>query len=602
MLLKGFLPKLPNHHVLKSLREDELYEWLETYVLAPFLNLLAGEIEGVLGIDPSQKEEYILQKVTEKMVQFLGAQSGSVRIFDPHTKQLLNYGSYPSEEEIRERYVPVEGTIAGEVLKTKRPYVAEDLLEDEKFQNKEIALRKQAFSLIAVPFDIPKFHPNERDNFGVIQLYFRERGRRFSDLEVSTANIMAKRLSFVMAQRKIYLLHKSQEKSKIVSDIIIKASATRSGLRIKDVFQDVISQLKDIVEVQVSALLSVDSNMQNVLVEMSYPDESWIYPTGHSYSIEHDKCLQILLNLRTYRSDSTTETITPWYVLIADIVKTKLLSESMRTFAIRNNINSILYIPLSLDSVSPQFLVFATKEQRIRYTQDEVEILLHIGRELVKAQRMERLDDALHDFKNPAIAIAGFARRLKRLVEKDVLGNREQILRYADILVNETQRLQELALSIYQVGNEQLVNLTEVLRRRFEINKEAIVQQLRQNIELKEGPFDNSLFVLCHVMNLERVFDNVLNNATKAIPLEGGVLAIKTYREGEWACAEVRNTGAILPEELTNIRTGQGSGRGLYITHRIVKMMNGRMEVTTEGGMTTFKFMFPNQAMSYGGK
>lgn len=600
MLIKRFLPKL--FHSDASIKgwcssEQEMIQWLEYEVLTPFVNVLMKEIEEVISIDPGQSEEHILQRVTEKMVNLLGAQSGSVRIFDPHTQQLLSYGSYPSEEYIRERYVPVEGTIAGEVLKTRRPYVVSDILKEEKFQNKEIAFRKKAFSLIAIPFEIPKFQPDERETFGVIQIYFQEKDRRFTDLEVIIANLVAKRLSFVMAQRKIYLLHKAQEKSKLVSDIIIKASGMKGGLKIKEVFREVIAQLKDIIEVQVSGLLSVDNNMQSVVVEVCYPDGSWVHPTGSSYSIDEDECIQTLLNLKIYTGQSIYETITPWYIYVADTANSSLLSSKIKEFAKTNNINSILYIPLNLDSTSPYILLFATKEQRIRYTKDEIEILLHIGRELVKAQRMERLDDALHDFKNPAIAIAGFARRLKRLAERDMVANREQILKYAEILMEETQRLQELALSIYQVGNEELVNLTEILKKRFEINREAINQQLRQNIHLKEGPFDPSLYVLCHTLNLERVFDNVLNNATKAIPLEGGVLAIKTYREGEWACAEIRNTGSIAPEELMSLRLGHGSGRGLYITYRIVKMMNGRMEVNTESGLTTFRLMFPNRSL-----
>ncbi len=597
MLIKRFLPKI--HHLDVALKNwqgdtESLLEWLEYHVIAPFVNQLIQEMEKILHIDPGQKEEDILQSVTGMMVQMLGAQSGSVRIFDPYTEQLLSYGSFPSEENVRERYVPVEGTIAGEVLRTRKPYVVEDLLEEEKFHNKEIALRRNAFSLMAIPFEIPKFYQEERETFGVIQIYFRERGRKFTDLEVVIANLIAKRLSFVMAQRKIYLLRKAQEKSKLVSDMIIKAAGARGGLKIKEIFQEIVSKLGDIVEVQVSVLLSVNESMQNVIVELSSPDGSWIVPTGASYPIEDDNAVQILLNLRVYDGPSTSETITPWYILIADTTKSNLLSERWREFARKNNIHSILYIPVNLDSVSPHFLVFATKEKRIRYSDDEIQILIHIGSELLKAQKMERLDDALHDFKNPAIAIAGFARRVKKLVEKDIVSNKEQILKYADVLMNETQRLQELALSIYQVGKEELVDLTEVLRRRFEINKEAIRQQLRQNIDLKEGPFDNTLFVLCHTMNLERIFDNALNNATKAIPLKGGVLAISTYSEGEWACAEIRNTGTMPPDELMSLKTGSGSGRGLYITYRIVKMMNGRMEVRSEGGYTLFKFMFPN--------
>jgi signal transduction histidine kinase len=201
---------------------------------------------------------------------------------------------------------------------------------------------------------------------------------------------------------------------------------------------------------------------------------------------------------------------------------------------------------------------------------------------------MEQLDDALHDFKNPAIATAGFARRLKKLLEeKESDRSDEKIRKYVDILFEETSRIQELALSLYQVGEEQVVNLTDVLKRRFEINKEAIIEQFKQNITLTEGPFDTSLKVQCYPIHLERVFDNLLNNATKAIPLKGGDLKIRTYSENGWACAEISNTGQISEEDRLKILEGGGQGRGFYIIHRIIRLLKGKIQIHEERNNTT---------------
>jgi signal transduction histidine kinase len=257
------------------------------------------------------------------------------------------------------------------------------------------------------------------------------------------------------------------------------------------------------------------------------------------------------------------------------------------------NINSILYIPLKVEGEVTHFITLDALEHRLRYREEEIEVFLFLGRELMKAQRMERLDDALHDFKNPAIATAGFARRLKQLIERDPEGSRRQILKYADILLEETSRLQELALSIYQVGKEQKVDLTRVLRRRFEINREAIREQLRQNISLREGPFEDSLLVECYVINMERVFDNLLNNATKAIPLKGGVLSIRTYAEDGWACAEICNSGILSGEDNLRMLEAEGPGRGLYITQRILRLLKGRLEIKPAGETTIVVVRFP---------
>ena len=107
------------------------------------------------------------------------------------------------------------------------------------------------------------------------------------------------------------------------------------------------------------------------------------------------------------------------------------------------------------------FITFDALDQRKRYAEEEIEIFLFLGRELMKAQRMERLDDILHDFKNPALATAGFARRLKNMLEQgDLKKNDPTARKYVEILLEETSRLQEMALTLYQRGEQQVINLT----------------------------------------------------------------------------------------------------------------------------------------------
>ena len=54
------------------------------------------------------------------MVKFLGALSASVRIYDPNTGQMLSYGSYPYQEAARATTIPLENTIAGEVIENPK--------------------------------------------------------------------------------------------------------------------------------------------------------------------------------------------------------------------------------------------------------------------------------------------------------------------------------------------------------------------------------------------------------------------------------------------------------------------------------------------------
>jgi len=574
---------------------ESLMEWLETHLLTTFLDQIIRQVDEIVDIDPDLPEQKILARATKYIVEFLGASSASVRIYDPQSEQMLSYGSYPSHEEYRETYIPLDGSIAGEVVKTRRTCLVPDILDEKRYEDKGVVYKRGIHSLMAIPLEIPRFFPSERDTRGVIQIYFPEKGREFSPLEIKVAELLAKRLSYVIARKKIISMHRLNEKKDAIVRHIFRRLGRRGGIKMKEVFNEVIPELADVVNVQSCALFSVTGDYQYVTLEAGYPEGSGYHGIGKKFPVSSEPAFEIILGLREYEGDGSYEVVSPSYILVVDPQKSYIISEHMKKFANRHNINSILYIPLYVEGEITHFMTFDAIEQRQRYRDDEIELFLFLGQELMKAQRMERLDDILHDFKNPAIASAGFARRLKKILEQDAYEEqKDQIKRYVEILFEETSRMQELALSIYAVGKEQVVDITEVLLKRFEINKEAIKEQLKQNVVLKEGPFAENLKVYCFPIHLERVFDNLLNNATKAIPLRGGSLSIRTFRDGEWACAEITNTGRIPEEDKRRLVQGEGNeGRGLYITYRIMRLLGGKIEVETDRNTTTFVARLP---------
>jgi signal transduction histidine kinase len=571
-----------------------LMKWIDEHVLSEFLDRLVTQINRIVNIDADLSEPQILESATQYMVELLGAHSASVRIYDPQTEQMLSYCSYPSTEEDRETFIPLDGSIAGEVVKTRRPYLVPDLSHEDLYHNKDVIYTKQVHSLLAVPLEIPRFFPRERDTIGVIQIYYAEKHREFRPLEVQTANTMAKRLSFVIARKKILSMHRMAEKRETIVHHIFRKVGSRGGIKLAEVFNQVVPELVDIVDLQSCTLFSVAEGLDHVILEAGFPSVGGYHTVGKVIPVSDEPVFELLLQLREYCGESLYEVVTPLYILVVDPQRSELISENLKRFAAFHHIHSILYIPLGYNGEITHFMTFDALDQRQRYRDDEIDIFLFLGRELLKARKMERLDDALHDFKNPAIATAGFARRLKEIAEKgEWERSKKQVQKYLDILLAETSRLQELAMSIYRVGEEQDVNLTDVVKRRFEINREAIKEQLKPNVTLTEGPYEPDIRVKCHAVHLERVLDNLLNNATKAIPFKGGELAVRTYIEGEWASAEIRNTGEISEEDRQKIVEGEGEGRGMYITYRIIRLLKGKIEIRADRGTTTFVVSFP---------
>ncbi len=573
---------------------DHLLSWVKNRVLPDFLTEVTTQVDEIVEINPDLSEPEIFSMVTRYMVGFLDAHSASVRIYDPEAEKMLSYGSYPLEEETRTTFIPLEGTIAGKVVKTKQPYLVPNILKEDLYQDKERVQKKGIFSILAVPLSIPRFFPQERDTVGVIQIYFEERDRDFTPLEVRMAEVMARRLSFVVARKKILSMFRINEKKEAIVQKIFVKFGSRGGVKMKDVFNRVVPELADIISLQSCALFAVTEDDENVVLEAGYPDHVGYHGIGKTFPIRSEPAFELILKRKTYDVETPFEVVTPSYVLIMDPQRSAYISWNLKNFAAAHNMNSILYVPLNEGDEITHFMSIDALDQRQRYSEGEIEIFVFLGRELMKAQRMERLDDILHDFKNPAIATAGFARRLKKLIEEEEsLKNGATMRKYADILLDETSRLQEMALSIYQAGKEQVVNLTAVLLDRFDINKEVIKEILKQNVTLHEGPFDDPLYVQCYPLHLERILDNLLNNATNAIPLKGGILAIRTYAQVDMACVEISNTGAISEDERLGLLEGEGRGRGIYITHRIVRLVRGRIDVKTGINSTTITVRIP---------
>ena len=82
-------------------------------VIYRYVDRLISQAETILEINPSRTEKEILETVAKNVVEFLGAEAASIRIFDPGKEEMVSFGSYPDHAEGREEAVPFEDTIAG---------------------------------------------------------------------------------------------------------------------------------------------------------------------------------------------------------------------------------------------------------------------------------------------------------------------------------------------------------------------------------------------------------------------------------------------------------------------------------------------------------
>jgi signal transduction histidine kinase len=411
-------------------------------------------------------------------------------------------------------------------------------------------------------------------------------------LEAKIAEMLSRRASYVIARKRIMDLQKlNVTKDKIVEQIFLKLGK-REGIKMKEVFNLVIPELVDIMRIQRCSLFSVSEDRQHVVLEAGYPEIQ--HGIGKAFSVKEEPYIDAVVNQANPFGEFENEKIFPAYILIHNPQESHLLPQDLKRFLETQQIHSVLYLPLKVNDVVNYFLAFDAQAHHPRFSDEEIEIFTFFGKELMKGLRLEKMDDILHDFKNPSIAAAGFAKRIQKILEDgEFLSKKEKVAQALDIILKETSRIQELALTLHGEGREEVVDLTEKLRKRFLINEEAIKELKRENVHLIENDLESPLWIRCYPLHIERVLDNLLNNATNAMPEEGGHLSIRSYRKDFWAVAEVTNSGEIREEDRDRYLLGDGRGRGLHITTRLVKQMKGKIEMESGGGQTTFRVMFP---------
>jgi signal transduction histidine kinase len=563
-------------------------------VLFRYVDRLISQIETIIEINPSLNEKEILQAVAKSVVEFLGAEAASIRIHDPVRDEMMAFGTYPGVGEDREVAIPFADTIAGEVVRTQRSYFVPNILKEDKYRDKEKVQKHGIQSMLAIPLSIPRFSLKDVDTEGVLQIYFKEKDKEFTPLEGKIAEVFARRASYVIAQKRILDLQKlNLTKDKIVEQIFLKLGR-REGIKMKDVFNLVVPELADIMQIQRGALFSVMEDRHHVILEAGYPETH--HGIGKVFSV-HEPYINTIVNQTGPFGEFENEKIFPNYILIDQPQQSRLLPQDLKRLLDHQQIHSVLYVPLKVNDAVQYFLAFDAQAQHRRFRDAEIEIFTFFGKELMKGLRLEKMGDILHDFKNPAIASAGFAKRVKKLLEDgDYLAHKEKIDQALNIIVKETTRLQELAMTLHlegREGREETVDLTRKLKRRFEINEEAIREMKRKDIYLVERSLTTPLWIRCQPLHIERVLDNLLNNASNAIPEEGGELSIGSFCREGWAIAEITNTGRIGEEDRDLYLLGDGKGRGIHITTRLVKRMGGKMEIDSGENRTTFRIMFP---------
>lgn len=221
----------------------------------------------------------------------------------------------------------------------------------------------------------------------------------------------------------------------------------------------------------------------------------------------------------------------------------------------------------------------------------------------VDRMKDEFIANVSHELKTPITTISGF---LQMMISRDM--PRAEMFPLLEVLKGETDRLHRLINDLLELSKIQAGRIRLSLRK-FQL--EGLLKKSSRALRVRhEETHRLSIdvtpvrgMILADPDRLTQVMVNLISNAVKYSP-EGGMVAIKAVRQGDWWSIAVSDEGiGIPPEALAQLFTRfyrvnenqtAGSGLGLFITKEIVERHGGRLEVeSVEGKGSTFTVYLP---------
>lgn len=247
---------------------------------------------------------------------------------------------------------------------------------------------------------------------------------------------------------------------------------------------------------------------------------------------------------------------------------------------------------------------FDTMKTRIREQMTRLEETDRLRRELVS--------NVSHDLRTPLASMQGY---LETLTLRNNQLDENQRREYLDIAYKHCQRLTHLVQELFELSKLD-AGRTQPQTERFSLAEllQDVVQKFslraeQKQVELRVKPARDLCLVAADIALIERVIENLIDNALQHTP-EGGSVTLSLDERPEAVQVSIMDTGSGVPEEeLPRIfdryyrgrahrrNSSGGTGLGLAIVKRILDLHECRIEVTSKPGAgTCFQFDLPRQS------
>ena len=206
----------------------------------------------------------------------------------------------------------------------------------------------------------------------------------------------------------------------------------------------------------------------------------------------------------------------------------------------------------------------------------------------------EMAKQVAHEIKNPLTPMKMYIQHLEKAIKQRPEDASDIAKRISKTLLEQVDNLTQIANSF---GN--FAELPQSSNEKIELNTVVeVVHNLfrkRDDMDIKLSEPIDTIFVYADKNQLIRILNNLVKNATEAIPKDRvGRIHLHLYKEENVAFIKVTDNGMGIPENMRDkvfqpkfTTKDSGSGLGLAIALNMIESMNGRLYFESEENVGT---------------
>jgi GAF domain-containing protein/CheY-like chemotaxis protein len=550
----------------------------------------------------------ILQKIMESAVELLGAESGTIALWDNRNQNYAIAIVHRLPELLigREFTLPSDG-VTGEVIEKKSPVLYKDY---EHHPNRIKELDAYHFKeVLGVPLIVREMI------IGTMEVGSSDPEVHFQQKEIDLLYNFAHQAAIAIGNAKLY--EDSLAKIKQLTTLYEIGQTLSSTLDLDELFRKALELLKDRFGYAACGILLLDGRKNELYIKQVIGrdlEESkkhrfrvgidgivgWVAKTGESF----------------YAPDVSKD---PRYIPGGVSIK----SEAAFPLKVRNQLFGVLNIESEelngfdeedlkvLSSFASQMSISIENAQLFFDLKQTLQELKQAQDQIVQAEKLRAMGEmasgVAHDFNNVLAVVLGNIQlllyQLDRLSPEEIREGLKVIERSSKDGAETVRRIQEftgvrrdkefLSLSLNEIVKE-VVNITQP-RWKGQTQQKGI--QIELTTQLGEIPL-----IMGSPSELREVLTNIIFNAVDAMP-KGGKLTIATQPQTEdWVEVRMTDTGIGMTEEVKKrifdpfftTKGVKNSGLGMSVSYGIIKRHGGEILIESETGKgTTFIIHLP---------